>query len=58
MIGAARRSIVLADHTKFGNDTLMRFGSLEDVDTLITDTGLDPELTREVESTGVRVVRA
>ena len=58
MIGAARRSIVLADHTKFGNDTLVRFGSLEDVDTVITDTGLDPELGREVESTGVRVVRA
>jgi DeoR family transcriptional regulator, fructose operon transcriptional repressor len=58
MIGAARRSIVLADHTKFGNDTLVRFGSLEDVDTVITDTGLDPELAREAESTGVRVVRA
>ena len=58
MIGAARRAVVLADHTKFGNDTLMRFGSLQDVDTLITDTGLNPELSREIESTGVRVVRA
>jgi DeoR/GlpR family transcriptional regulator of sugar metabolism len=36
----------------------MRFGSLEDVDTLITDTGLDSESAREVESTGVRVTRA
>lgn len=58
MISAARRSVLLADHTKFGNDALMRFGSLEDVDTLITDTGLDPDLVGEIESTGVRVVRA
>jgi DeoR family fructose operon transcriptional repressor len=58
MISAARRSVMLADHTKFGNDALMRFGSLEDLDTLITDTGLDAELIRGIESTGVRVVRA
>jgi DeoR family transcriptional regulator, fructose operon transcriptional repressor len=58
MISAARRSVVLADHTKFGNDALMRFGSLEDLATLITDTGLDAELIGGIESTGVRVVRA
>jgi DeoR family transcriptional regulator, fructose operon transcriptional repressor len=58
MISSARRSIVLADHTKFGNDALMRFGSLEDIDTLITDTGLNVELLGVLESTGARVVRA
>lgn len=58
MIKAARRAVVLADHTKFGNDNLMRFGSLEDVDLLITDTGLDGELVPGIEATGVRVVRA
>jgi DeoR family fructose operon transcriptional repressor len=58
MIKAARRAVVLADHTKFGNDNLVRFGSLEDVDTLITDTGLDAGFVPELEATGVRVVRA
>lgn len=58
MIGSARRAIVLADHTKFGNDNLIRFGSLEDVELLITDTGLDPTLVPSLESTGVQVVRA
>lgn len=58
MIGAARRVIVLADHTKFGNDALMRFGSFEDVDTLITDSGLEVELVGGIESAGVSVVRA
>jgi DeoR family transcriptional regulator, fructose operon transcriptional repressor len=58
MIKAARRAVVLADHTKFGNDNLVRFGSLEDVETLITDSGLDAELVTAIEGTGVRVVRA
>ncbi|MEO3748364.1 DeoR/GlpR family DNA-binding transcription regulator [Plantactinospora sp. B5E13] len=58
MIGAARRVVLLADHTKIGNDYLARFGSLDDLDLLITDSGLDQELAEDVEATGVRVVRA
>ena len=41
MIAAARRTVLLADHTKIGNDYLARFGALSDLDVLITDTGLD-----------------
>jgi DeoR family fructose operon transcriptional repressor len=58
MIAAARRVVVLADHTKVGNDNLARFGSLSSVDVLITDDGLDAELATEFEDAGVRVVRA
>lgn len=58
MIAAARRVVVLADHTKVGNDNLARFGSLSDVDVLITDSGLDPELATEIEDAGIRMVRA
>lgn len=58
MIAAGRRTVVLADHTKIGNDYLARFGSLPDVDTLISDTGLNDELVSDVEAVGVRVVRA
>jgi DeoR family transcriptional regulator, fructose operon transcriptional repressor len=58
MIAAARRVVVLADHTKVGNDNLARFGSMSDVDVLITDSGLDAELATELEEAGVRVVRA
>ena len=58
MLRSARRSIVLADHTKFGNDALIKFGSLEDAELLITDTGLDASLVPALESTGVQVVRA
>ena len=58
MIGAARRAVLLADHTKIGNDYLARFGSLADLDMLITDSGLNDDLVLEVEAEGVRVVRA
>lgn len=58
MIAASRRTVVLADHTKIGNDYLSRFGSLSDVDLLITDSGLNDDLVSDVEAEGVRVVRA
>ncbi|AVT29088.1 MULTISPECIES: DeoR/GlpR family DNA-binding transcription regulator [Plantactinospora] len=58
MIGAARRVVLLADHTKIGNDYLARFGTLADLDLLITDNGVDEELADDVEAAGVRVVRA
>jgi DeoR family fructose operon transcriptional repressor len=58
MIGAARRSILLADHTKIGNDYLAKFGALSDLDLLITDAGLNDELVSDVEAEGVRVIRA
>jgi len=58
MINAARRVVLLADHTKIGNDYLARFGALSDVDLLITDAGLDDDLVTDVEAAGLRVIRA
>lgn len=58
MIQAARRTVVLADHTKVGVDHLARFGSVSDVDLLITDTGLDDVVAEDLEQAGMRVLRA
>jgi DeoR family fructose operon transcriptional repressor len=58
MINAARRTVLLADHTKIGQDYLARFGTLAQLDLLITDAGIDDELVADVEATGLRVVRA
>ncbi len=58
MIGATRRVVVLADHTKMGNDNLIRFGDLSEVDTLVTDSGIEGGVAADIESAGVRVVRA
>jgi len=58
MIGCARHSVLLADHTKVGNDQFARFGRLEDIDVLITDSGLDRDTAAELAAIGPRVVRA
>ncbi|MEA2147459.1 MAG: DeoR family transcriptional regulator, fructose operon transcriptional repressor [Solirubrobacteraceae bacterium] len=58
MIRAARRVVVLTDHTKVGNDCFARFGELEEVDTLITDEGLDLGLAADLQAAGPRVVLA
>ncbi|TGB06776.1 DeoR/GlpR family DNA-binding transcription regulator [Streptomyces sp. MZ04] len=57
-IGAARRVVLLADSTKHGQEHFARFGDLDDVDLLITDTGLSPEDAAAIEGGGTEVVRA
>jgi DeoR family fructose operon transcriptional repressor len=58
MMGAARRSVVLADHTKIGTDLFAHVAPIDDVDTVITDAGLDDETAADLEAAGPRVVRA
>ncbi|HUO74505.1 MAG TPA: DeoR/GlpR family DNA-binding transcription regulator [Solirubrobacteraceae bacterium] len=58
MLKAARRVVVLADHTKVGNDCFARFGSLDEVDTFITDDGLDVTVAGDLQAAGPRVVLA
>lgn len=57
MIRAARRAVLLADHTKVGNDCFARFGELADIDTFITDTGLDEEQAVDLAAAGLKVIR-
>ena len=58
MIASARRTVVLADHTKVGNDHFARFGDVADVDVLVTDTGTDETLVEQLRAAGPRVVLA
>ena len=58
MIAASRRSVVVADHTKLGEDYFAKFADFEDIDTVITDGGADPELASLIEAKGSRVVLA
>lgn len=58
LVGAARRIVVLADHTKVGRSEFAHVAPLSAIDTLITDTGLETELAEEIEAAGTRVVRA
>ncbi|KOX11384.1 DeoR/GlpR family DNA-binding transcription regulator [Nocardiopsis sp. NRRL B-16309] len=55
MIRSARRSVLLADHTKVGNDHFARFASLDEISCVITDTGLADGLAQELTAMGPRV---
>jgi DeoR family fructose operon transcriptional repressor len=55
-IASSKRCVVLADHTKAGNDQFTRFGELGDVDTFITDSGIDPQLAAKISAAGPRVI--
>jgi len=57
LIGAARRTIVLADHTKFGREDFAHVCDLEAIDTVISDIGLDDGMAEEIEDAGTNVVR-
>jgi DeoR family fructose operon transcriptional repressor len=56
LVAAARRTVVLADHTKFGREDFARVVPLATVDTFITDVGLDVEFAADIEAAGPRVV--
>ena len=58
MLMSARRRIVLADNSKFGDDHFATFGKLEDVDVVITDVSVDDDVKDEIEALGPVVVRA
>jgi len=58
IIACARRTIVLADATKIGVETAVRFAALEDIDTLVTDSEIDGTDRKDLEKAGIEVVVA
>ena len=58
MIAASDQTIVLTDHTKFGKVSLSRICGLQDVDRVVTDSGLDSKWNSLLESAGVELMLA
>jgi DeoR family fructose operon transcriptional repressor len=56
LIKASRRTVVLADHTKFGREEFGRIAPLAAVDTIITDAGVNLDLVLDIEAAGTEVV--
>jgi DeoR family fructose operon transcriptional repressor len=56
LIAASRRTVVLADHTKFGREDFARVAPLSAIDTIITDVALDVEFAEDIENAGPRLV--
>jgi DeoR/GlpR family transcriptional regulator of sugar metabolism len=55
MMQRARRTIVLADHTKIGHVALYRSAPITAMQTLITDSAAPPEIVQELERLGIGV---
>ena len=53
-----QKRVLLTDHTKYGQTFLCRYGEVEDVDLIISDTGMDTETVDELRKSGpdVRLV--
>jgi DeoR family fructose operon transcriptional repressor len=58
MIASAHRVVVLADSSKFGVETTVRFGALDDVDVVITDSNVADQDVKALREAGVDVVVA
>lgn len=58
MVRSANRVVVMADHTKWGEQKFVTFASLRDVDVLVTDSKVPRELVAQVEAAGPKVVIA
>lgn len=58
LVAAARRTVALVDSSKLGEESTHRFARLGDVDVLVTDDAVDPDLLSTLERHGLEVVVA
>lgn len=58
MLSIAEHTVLLADHSKFGVASLLRYGDVNQIHTVITDSGLPGGDMQELQDAGLRVVRA
>jgi len=56
MIASAHRVVVLADSSKFGVETTVRFAALDDVDVVITDSGAPEDEVAALREAGIDVM--
>lgn len=58
MIAASAEVILLADHSKFGHDSLVRVASLDVLTRIVTSEGCDPEIVAALRELGIDVILA
>ena len=58
MVRSARQVVALVDSTKIGQEHLVSFASLDDIDLLVTDVELPPALTEHLATTETEVLVA
>ncbi len=58
MIAASLRTIVLADSSKFGKRGFGKICTLDQVDVIITDSGISPSVAKTIEEAGIELIIA
>ncbi len=58
MITNARKVVVLCDSTKMGTDYLVSFGSVDDIDVIITDANAPESFVKALRDRNVEVIIA
>lgn len=58
IVAAGRRTVVLADSTKIGVESSLRFAAISDIDVLVTDSAIKPDDQKALDAAGVEVVIA
>jgi DeoR family fructose operon transcriptional repressor len=58
MVGCAAKRILLADHSKFGVVKGTKHADIDDIDVLISDTGLADVHYAQLRTAGIEVERA
>jgi DeoR/GlpR family transcriptional regulator of sugar metabolism len=58
MIERAREVFIVADHSKFGRDVMVRVGTLDEVDVIVSDQALSPDFQSLLREHNVRCVLA
>lgn len=56
MVNAAARTVVVADSSKVSINHFSRFAELSQIDTIITDTAIDPAAAQELRDHGPKVI--
>ncbi len=58
MIKAARKTVLVADHSKFGTDSMVHVAPLSDIDKIVSDVGLDPKSQQMLRENNIDVMLA
>lgn len=58
MIHAARKVVIVADHSKFGRSAMLHVAGLSEIDQIVTDRELEPEFMQLLKSHGVECIVA
>ncbi|MBF6090117.1 DeoR/GlpR transcriptional regulator [Nocardia cyriacigeorgica] len=58
MVASAHRVVVVADSSKIGREDFVRFAGIDEIDVLVTDSGIPASVRGELDGSGIEVVAA